>query len=100
MYILRYRTQMKSRNPNANISRISQNKRNKSVAPRKSFQSSSNTRHLRLNTGVVDARVKIIKNSRQRLYDARDKLSQLAKQSDARTRIQGANLNVVSCNVL
>uniref|UniRef100_A0A1B6G580 RRM domain-containing protein n=1 Tax=Cuerna arida TaxID=1464854 RepID=A0A1B6G580_9HEMI len=39
----------------------------------------------------VDARLKIIQKNRQRMTDARDKLSELAKQTDARNKIKGRN---------
>jgi len=39
--------------------------------------------------GLADARFKIIQKTRGRLTDARDKLSEIAKQTDARSRIQG-----------
>ncbi|XP_046680096.1 polymerase delta-interacting protein 3-like isoform X2 [Homalodisca vitripennis] len=43
------------------------------------------------NPRVVDARLRIIQKNRQRMTDARDKLSELAKQTDARNKIKGRN---------
>lgn len=37
--------------------------------------------------GVFDARLKIIQKNRSKLTDARDKLAQIAKQSDARLKL-------------
>lgn len=46
---------------------------------------------------MIDARLKIIQKNRQRLTDARDKLSELAKQTDARAKIKGRSQQMVSC---
>ena len=41
----------------------------------------------RKNGGITDARFKIIQKNRQKLTDARDKLVEIAKQSDARLKL-------------
>jgi hypothetical protein len=41
---------------------------------------------------LVDARMKIIQKNRQRLTDARDKLAEIAKQTDARSKIKGRKM--------
>jgi len=41
----------------------------------------------------VDARMKIIQKTRSRLTDARDKLAEIAKQTDARSRIKGRKMS-------
>ncbi|XP_067013669.1 polymerase delta-interacting protein 3 [Anabrus simplex] len=41
-----------------------------------------------LNSGISDARLRIIQKNRQKLTDARDKLVEIAKKSDARLKLE------------
>lgn len=43
---------------------------------------------------MVDARMRIIQKNRMRVKDAREKLNDIAKLSDARTKIRGRNFKV------
>lgn len=43
---------------------------------------------------MVDARMRIIQKNRMRVKDAREKLNDIAKLSDARTKIKGRNFKV------
>jgi len=93
----------KTGNPNPDQNQKLVNKRNTGVvatAGRQNTGRVSGGRVGKVNPAprIIDARQKIIQKNRQRLTDAREKLGELAKQTDARLKLEKLRVSrQVSC---